>query len=88
MEKTEVREKVKKVIAHILHIEEMEVPDEANFIFDLGADSQQSLELVAGFQEEFNIEMDEDKALTIQTVSDAVAFIEKNISGIRGADHA
>ena len=88
MEETVVREKVKKVIAGILHIQEAEVPDEANFIFDLGADSQQSLELVAGFQEEFDIEMDEDKALSIQTVAEAVAFIQENIAGIRDRNHA
>ena len=49
--------------------------DDANFIFDLGADSMQSVQLVAGFEEEFDIEMDEDKALDVQNIADAVAFI-------------
>jgi len=75
MEKSEVQEKVKKVVANVLKLDPEEVVDDANFIFDLGADSMQSLELVAAFEEEFNIEMDEDKALAIQTVSDAVEFI-------------
>ena len=75
MEKSEVQEKVKKVVANVLKLDPEEVVDDANFIFDLGADSMQSLELVAAFEEEFNIEMDEDKALAIQTVSDAVTFI-------------
>ena len=44
-------------------------------IFDLGADSMQSLELVAAFEEEFDIEMDEDKALEVQTVGNAADFI-------------
>lgn len=66
--KNEVRTRVVGVIANILEIEESTVTDEANFIFDLGADSMQSLQLVAGFKEEFEIEMDEDKALDIQTV--------------------
>ena len=52
-----------------------EIADDANFIFDLGADSMQSLELVAGFEEEFGIEMDEDKALEVQNIDDAVDFI-------------
>ncbi|MBP1665483.1 MAG: hypothetical protein H6Q23_343, partial [Bacteroidetes bacterium] len=39
------------------------------------ASSMQSLLLVAGFQEEFNIEMDEEKSLEVQTVSEAVDFI-------------
>ncbi len=75
MTSEDVRTKVKKVISSVLKVNIEEVSDEANFIFDLGADSAQSLELVAGFEEEFDIEMDDDKALEIQSVSDAVAFI-------------
>ncbi|NOX89349.1 MAG: acyl carrier protein [Calditrichaeota bacterium] len=75
MQKDEIKARVKKVIAQVLGIDESEINDEANFIFDLGADSRQSLELVAAFEEEFDIEMDEDKALEVQTVSDAVDFI-------------
>ncbi len=75
MEKKEVQERVKKIVANVLKVDPDEVFDDANFIFDLGADSMQSLELVAAFEEEFDIEMDEDKALSIQTVADAVDFI-------------
>ena len=75
MEKSEVKARVVKVIAEILEIEETTISDEANFVFDLGADSIQSLLLVAGFEEEFEIEMDEDKALEVQTVGHAVDFI-------------
>ena len=76
MDRTETQARVKKVIVKVLHASEDSITDNANFIFDLGADSAQSLELVAGFQEEFNIKMDEDKALSIQTVADAVNFIQ------------
>ena len=79
MERQEVEEKVKKVIANVLKMEAGEVAAEANFVFDLGADSQQSIELIAGFEEEFDIEMDEDKALAIQTVANAVNFISEYI---------
>jgi acyl carrier protein len=75
MEKSEVQNKVKEVVARVLKIEEGDISDDSNFIFDLGADSMQSLELVAAFEESFDIEMDEDKALEIQTISDAVDFI-------------
>lgn len=75
MEKSEVRERIKKVISKVLKIDQSDIADDANFIFDLGADSMQSLELVAAFEEEFDIEMDEDKALEIQNVADAVEFI-------------
>ncbi len=75
MEKQEVQSKVKKVVAQVLKMDESEIQDDANFIFDLGADSMQSLELVAGFEEEFDIEMDQDKALEIQSIDGAVDFI-------------
>ncbi len=71
----DVQQRVKKVIAKILEINEDQIADDANFIFDLGADSMQSMELVAAFEEEFDIEMDEEKALDVQTVSHAVEFI-------------
>lgn len=75
MERSEVEMKVKEVIAKILKMNSDEIGSEANFVFDLGADSQQSVELMAGFNEAFDIEMDEEKALGVQSVSDAVAFI-------------
>ncbi|MCO6480186.1 MAG: acyl carrier protein [Phaeodactylibacter sp.] len=75
MEKREIKARVIKVIAEVLETEEAMIGEEDNFIFDLGADSMQSLQLVAGFEEEFDIEMDEDKALEVQTVDGAVDFI-------------
>ena len=75
MNREEVNSRVKNVIAHVLEKNVSEIGDDANFVTDLGASSIQSIRLVAGFEEEFNIEMDEDKALQIQTVSDAVTFI-------------
>ena len=77
MEKSEVESKVKKVISQVLEVEDAEITESANFVFDLGASSMQSLELVAGFEEEFNVEMDEDKALEVQTVGDAVDFVSE-----------
>ena len=76
MEKQEVQTRVKQVVARVLKMDEGSIADEANFIFDLGADSMQSLELVAGFEEEFDIELDQDKALEIQSIDGAVEFIE------------
>ena len=76
MEIEEVRTRVKKVIAGVLEMDQSEIDDHANFANDLGATSLQSIRLVAGFEEEFNIEMDEDKSLQVQTVSEAVTFIK------------
>ncbi len=80
MEREKVEAKVKKTIAHVLKKEESEISSDANFIFDLGADSMQSLQLIAGFEEEFDIEMDEDGALEVQSVKDAVEFIEEIVN--------
>ncbi len=76
MLREDVQDRVKQVIARVLKVRPDDIGNKANLIFDLGADSMQSLELVAAFEEEFDIEMDEDKALEVQNVSSAVAFIE------------
>jgi len=75
MEKQEIQTRVKSVVSKVLKISVEEIGDEANFVFDLGSDSMQSVQLVAAFDEEFDIEMEQDKALQIQTVSDAANFI-------------
>jgi acyl carrier protein len=80
MEREEIKNRIKKVIAKVLEIDESEISDNANFSFDLGASSFQSIRLVAAFQEEFNIEMDEEKSLEVQTVSEAVDFISTYIT--------
>jgi acyl carrier protein len=70
-----VEERVKAVTARKLGVDEVKMSD--NFTADLGAESVDSIELVAMFEEEFGIEMDEDAALSVQTVGDAVGFITK-----------
>ena len=70
-----VEERVKAVTANILRLNIDEIKMENNFTADLGAESVQSIELVAMFEEEFGIEMDEDAALSVETVGDAVKFI-------------
>ena len=80
MDKEEIKSRVKKVTAKVLEIDESEISDNTNFSFDLGASSMQSFQLVAGFQEEFNIEMDEQKSLEVQTISEAADYISTYIS--------
>jgi len=79
MEKSEILTRVKDVVSNVLKVESSEITDDSNFIFDLGADSMQSVELVAGFEEAFDIEMDQDKALEVQSIQDAVNFIAEYI---------
>ncbi len=80
MEKNKVQQKVKQVVSKVLKMEAAEIRDDANFIFDLGADSMQSLEMIAAFEEEFNIEMDQEKALEVQTIDGAVEFIAHQLN--------
>ena len=79
MEKAEVEQRVKKVICHVLGVSEDMIEPDSHFVFDLGAESTQSVELVAAFEAEFEIEMDDDAALSIDTVGGAVDFIAKYV---------
>ncbi len=73
----DVEERVKKVIARQLKVDENEIKSESEFVRDLGAESIQSVELVALFEEEFDVEMDEHEALAVKSVGSAVEFIKK-----------
>jgi len=72
----EVSEKLKKIVADHLGIEESKVTDESSFIDDLGADSLDTVELVMAFEEEFGAEISDSEAEKILTVNDAIKFIE------------
>ena len=72
----DVGNKVKKMVADHLGIEEVKVTDEASFIDDLGADSLDTVELVMAFEEEFGSEISDSEAERILTVGDAIKFIE------------
>ena len=74
-----VEDRVKRVVMDVLKVEPDRIKPESRFTADLGAESLQSVELVAAFEEAFDIEMDEDEALSVQTVGDAVAYITKCI---------
>jgi len=75
-----VAEKVKSIIVEQLGVDEEEVTPDASFVDDLGADSLDTVELVMAFEEEFGCEIPDDAAEQIQTVGDAVKFLEKHAS--------
>jgi len=77
MDKKEIEAKVIAVVSQVLGVDEDKISLDSRFVEDLGAESAQSLELVAGFEEAFDIEMEEDAALKVKTVAKAVEFIEK-----------
>jgi len=76
MSDTEAR--VKKIVVEHLGVEADKVVSAASFIDDLGADSLDTVELVMAFEEEFGVEIPDDAAETIQTVKDAVDYLDKN----------
>jgi len=74
---SDVEKRVKEVTARTLKVDAARIADDSRFVEDLGAESIQSVELVAAFEEEFDIEIDEEDALEVKTVGKAVEFIEK-----------
>lgn len=76
---SETLTKLQGIVADQLGVEASKIVPSASFTADLGADSLDVVELVMAFEEEFDIEIDDDSAGTIQTVEDAVNFIDKAI---------
>lgn len=72
-----VEERVKKIIAEQLGVEEDEVTPEASFVEDLGADSLDTVELVMALEEEFEIEIPDEDAEKILTVGKALNYIKE-----------
>ena len=70
-------EQVKKIVKEQLGVEEEEIQMSSTFVDDLGADSLDIVELIMAFEEEFNIEIPDEKAEKIKTVEDVVKYIEE-----------
>ena len=75
---SEIASRVKAIIVDKLGVEESEVTTEASFTNDLGADSLDTVELIMEFEKEFGISIPDDQAEKIDTVGDAVSYIEAN----------
>jgi acyl carrier protein len=74
-----VEDRIKKIIAEQLGVDEDEVVPEASFVEDLGADSLDTVELVMAFEEEFDIEIPDEDAEKILTVGKAMDYIKEKI---------
>ncbi len=74
-ERQEVLARVKKVTAQVLNVDQSEITEQSQFAWDLGAESIDSIKLVAAFDEEFGIEMEESEAVKVQSVGMAADFI-------------
>ncbi len=76
MEKVEQR--IKKIVAEQLGVNETEVKNESSFVDDLGADSLDTVELVMALEEEFECEIPDEQAEKIHTVQQAIDFINSH----------
>ncbi|MEW6469055.1 MAG: acyl carrier protein [Bacteroidota bacterium] len=75
---SDIATRVKAIIVDKLGVEEKEVTPTASFTNDLGADSLDTVELIMEFEKEFNIAIPDDQAEKIQTVGEAISYIEAN----------
>ena len=75
---SDIEERVKKIVVEHLGVEEAKIQSDSKFIDDLGADSLDTVELVMAFEEEFDCEIPDDAAEKIQTVKDAIDFLNEN----------
>ena len=78
--KDEIRAKIKKIVVENLGVSEDQVTDDAQFSQDLGADSLDQVELVMSLEEEFGAEIRDEDADSLNTVGDAINYLEKRIA--------
>jgi acyl carrier protein len=74
-----IEDKVREIIVEQLGVSPEEVVPEASFIDDLGADSLDIVELVMAIEEEFALEIPDDDAEKIQTIQDAISYVEERV---------
>ncbi|MCX8111922.1 MAG: acyl carrier protein [Bacteroidia bacterium] len=75
-----IEERVKNIIVNKLGVEAEKVTREATFTNDLGADSLDTVELIMEFEKEFGISIPDEVAEKIETVGDAIKYIEEHVS--------
>ena len=77
-DKSSIRDKVIDIVCEQMGASREKITNETSFINDLGADSLDTVELVMEFEDEFEISIPDEDAEKIQTVGDAIAYIESH----------
>lgn len=75
----EAEAKLRKIVAEQLSVDEEDVVPEASFIDDLNADSLDLVELIMTLEEEFDIKISDEDAEKIQTVQDAIDYLQEHL---------
>ncbi len=75
-----VKERIVDIVSEQLGVNKDQINDDTHFVNDIGADSLDTVELVMELEEEFDITIPDDAAEKIQTVGEAIEFIEKHVS--------
>jgi acyl carrier protein len=79
MERDELLNKIKTIVADKLSIGEEQVTEEASFIDDLGADSLDTVELVMALEDEFDLDIPDEEAEKLTTVGKSIDYVLSNI---------
>jgi acyl carrier protein len=77
----DVAAQIKEAIVEKLGVEESKITDSASFINDLGADSLDTVELIMELENRFNIQIPDEDQEKIQTVGDAISYVQSKIAG-------
>jgi acyl carrier protein len=74
-----IEQRVKKIVAEQLGVNESEIKTESSFVNDLGADSLDTVELVMALEEEFETEIPDEEAEKITTVQQAINYVQSHV---------
>ena len=80
MDNTDVEQRIRKIVAEQLGVNESDVKNESSFVNDLGADSLDTVELVMALEEEFDCEIPDEEEEKINTVQEAIDYVNSHSS--------
>jgi len=76
-----IEQRVRKIVAEQLGVNDADIKNDSSFVDDLGADSLDTVELVMALEEEFECEIPDEEAEKITTVQQAIDYVSANLKG-------